>query len=156
MAIKNKIKQKIIEHPEFPVLAILLAIYLFMANYFAYPVAFDYPFLNTSGGSDPYFNYYVINYILTYHKQLIYTKIINYPVGTYNYRPPFYMWSVVFASYIFSPFVGLSKAAYFAFSESDAFYAALLIIPVYLITKEIFGKKAGLIAAFQKVLLKQV
>ncbi|WP_061950984.1 STT3 domain-containing protein [Acidiplasma cupricumulans] len=119
-----------------------------MANYFAYPVAFDYPFLNTSGGSDPYFNYYVINYILTYHKQLIYTKIINYPVGTYNYRPPFYMWSVVFASYIFSPFVGLSKAAYFAFSESDAFYAALLIIPVYLITKEIFGKKAGLIAAF--------
>ncbi|MEM0132179.1 STT3 domain-containing protein [Acidiplasma sp.] len=148
MAIKNKIKQKIIEHPEFPVLAILLAIYLFMANYFAYPVAFDYPFLNTSGGSDPYFNYYVINYILTYHKQLIYTKIINYPVGTYNYRPPFYMWSVVFASYIFSPFVGLSKAAYFAFSESDAFYAALLIIPVYLITKEIFGKKAGLIAAF--------
>ncbi len=147
MNTKTNIKEKILRHTEFPIVAILIAIYLFLANYFTWSVAFAYPFLNTSGGSDPYFNYHIVTYILHYHTQLIYTHIINYPVGSYNYRPPFYQWSVVFGAYVISPFVGLNKAAYFVFEESDAIYGALLIAPVYLITKEIFGKKAGIMSA---------
>ena len=147
MNTKANIREKILRHPEFPIVAILIAIYLFLANYFTWSVAFAYPFLNTSGGSDPYFNYFIVTYILHYHTQLIYTNAINYPAGTYNYRPPFYQWSVVFGAYVVSPFVGLGKAAYFVFEESDAIYGALLIAPVYLITKEIFGKKAGIMAA---------
>ena len=147
MSITDSIKEKINRYPEFPVILILLALYMFLANFFVWSEAFKDSYLNVSGGSDPYFNYYIVQYILSHHSQLIYTNGLAYPIGTSNLRPPFYQWSIVFVSYLLSPILGLHQAAYYAFMESDAFYGALLIIPVYLITKEIFGKKAGMLAA---------
>ncbi len=147
MSIKESFIGKIRNHPEVPVLIALFALYMFLANYFVWSLAFQDSFLNVSGGSDPYFNYYLVQYTLSTHSQLLHTILLNYPVGTVNARPPFYMWSVVFAGYVFSPIFGLKMAAYYAFLESDAFYGALLIIPVYLMAKAIFGKKAGMFAA---------
>ncbi len=147
MSITDNIKEKLSRYPEFPVLLMLVALYLFLANFFVWPEAFKDLYLNVSGGSDPYFNYYIVQYILQTHSQLISTTGLAYPLGTYNLRPPFYQWSIVFAAYLVSPIVGLTHGGYYAFMESDAFYGALLIIPVYLITKEIFGKKAGMLAA---------
>ena len=147
MSITDNIKEKISRHPEFPVLLLLFALYMFLANFFVWSEAFKDLYLNVSGGSDPYFNYYIVQYILSHHSQLIYTKGLAYPLGTHNFRPPFYQWSIVFTAYLLSPLLGLTHAGYYAFMESDAFYGALLIIPVYLITKEIFGKKAGMLAA---------
>ncbi len=147
MEITDRIKQNLTRHPEIPVLIGLLALYMFLSNFFAWSLAFQQSYLNVSGGSDPYFNYYLVQYILNTHTQLTHTILLNYPAGTVNPRPPFYQWSIVFAGYILSPFMGLKMGAYYAFQESDAFYGALLIIPVYLITKQIFGKKAGLFAA---------
>ena len=147
MEITDRIKQNLHRHPEIPVLIGLLALYMFLSNFFVWSLAFQESYLNVSGGSDPYFNYYIVQYILNTHTQLTHTILLNYPVGTVNARPPFYQWSIVFAGYILSPFMGLKMGAYYAFQESDAFYGALLIIPVYLITKQIFGKKAGMFAA---------
>jgi dolichyl-diphosphooligosaccharide--protein glycosyltransferase len=147
MEITDRIKQNIARHPEVPVLIALFALYMFLSNFFVWSLAFQDSYLNVSGGSDPYFNYYIVQYILHTHTQLTHTILLNYPVGTVNARPPFYQWSIVFAGYILSPFTGLKMGAYYAFQESDAFYGALLIIPVYLITKQIFGKKAGMFAA---------
>ena len=147
MEITDRIKQNLHRHPEIPVLIGLLALYMFLSNFFVWSLAFQNSYLNVSGGSDPYFNYYIVQYILNTHTQLTHTILLNYPVGTVNARPPFYQWSIVFAGYILSPFMGLKMGAYYAFQESDAFYGALLIIPVYLITKQIFGKKAGMFAA---------
>ncbi len=147
MEITDRFKQNIARHPEVPVLIALFALYMFLSNFFVWSLAFQGNYLNVSGGSDPYFNYYIVQYILNTHTQLTHTILMNYPVGTVNARPPFYQWSIVFAGYIVSPFVGLKMGAYYAFLESDAFYGALLIIPVYLITRQIFGKKAGLFAA---------
>ncbi len=147
MSITDSIKEKINRYPEFPVILILLALYMFLANFFVWSEAFKGSYLNVSGGSDPYFNYYIVQYILSHHSQLIYTNGLAYPIGTSNLRPPFYQWSIVFVSYLLSPILGLHQASYYAFMESDAFYGALLIMPVYLITKEIFGKKAGMLAA---------
>ena len=147
MEITDRFKQNIARHPEVPVLIALFALYMFLSNFFVWSLAFQDNYLNVSGGSDPYFNYYIVQYILNTHRQLTHTILLNYPVGTVNARPPFYQWSIVFAGYLVSPFIGLKMGAYYAFQESDAFYGALLIIPVYLITKQIFGKKAGLFAA---------
>ena len=147
MEITDRIKQNLNRHPEIPVLIGLLALYMFLSNFFVWSLAFQESYLNVSGGSDPYFNYYIVQYILNTHTQLTHTILLNYPVGTVNARPPFYQWSIVFVGYILSPFMGLKMGAYYAFQESDAFYGALLIIPVYLITKQIFGKNAGLFAA---------
>ena len=147
MEITDRIKQNINRHPEVPVLIGLFALYMFLSNFFVWSLAFQESYLNVSGGSDPYFNYYIVQYILNTHTQLTHTILLNYPVGAVNARPPFYQWSIVFAGYILSPFMGLKMGAYYAFQESDALYGALLIIPVYLITKQIFGKKAGMFAA---------
>ncbi|MEM0139436.1 MAG: hypothetical protein QXZ44_02330, partial [Ferroplasma sp.] len=147
MSIKENILGKVRNHPEVPVLIALFALYMFLSNFFVWSLAFQDSYLNVSGGSDPYFNYYLVQNILSTHSQLLHTTLLNYPVGTVNARPPFYMWSVVFAGYVLSPIFGLKMAAYYAFLESDAFYGALLIIPVYLMAKAIFGKKAGMFAA---------
>ncbi|KAA8922286.1 glycosyltransferase family 39 protein [Thermoplasma sp.] len=135
------------------ILGIIFVFYLFMANFFSWSQAFAYPFLNNSGGSDPYFNYYIIQYILTYHTQLLHELFLNYPVGSGNPRPPFFHWMIAFVATILSPIFGVYKAAYYAFAEFDAVFGALLIIPVYLMAKEAFGKKAGIIAAFLYALM---
>jgi asparagine N-glycosylation enzyme membrane subunit Stt3 len=147
MEITDRFKQNIARHPEVPILISLFALYMFLSNFFVWSLAFQDNYLNVSGGSDPYFNYYIVQYILNTHTQLTHTILLNYPVGTVNARPPFYQWSIIFAGYLISPFTGLKMGAYYAFLESDAFYGALLIIPIYFITKPIFGKKAGLFAA---------
>ncbi|BAB60377.1 TVG1271204 [Thermoplasma volcanium GSS1] len=135
-------------------LGLLVVFYLFVANYFSWSQAMQYPFLTNSGGSDPYFNYYIIQYILTYHTQLLHEIFLHYPIGSGNPRPPFFHWMIVFVATILSPIFGSAfKVAYYAFEEFDAVFGALLIIPVYLMAKEIFGKKAGIIAAFLYALM---
>ena len=153
MSLTASIKEKIKRYPEVPGLAALVIIYLFLSNFFAWNLAFAKEYLNFSGGSDPYFNYEIIQYILQYKAQLIHTIMLNYPIGTFNYRPPFFHWVVVFSAYVLSPIFGLHRAGYYSFMEFDAVFGALLIIPVYLITKEIFGKKAGLFAALLYTLM---
>ncbi len=134
-------------------LTILIALYLLLSNFFAWSQAFANLFFNTSGGSDPYFNYYIIQYILNYKVQLLHTIALNYPLGSGNPRPPFFHWMIVFIAVVLSPILGLNNAAYFAFNEFDAVFGALLIIPVYLIAKEAFGKKTGIVAAFLYTLM---
>ncbi|EQD77619.1 Oligosaccharyl transferase STT3 subunit family, partial [mine drainage metagenome] len=44
-------------------------------------------------------------------------------------------------------------AAYYAFMEFDAVFGALLIVPVYLLAKDVFGKKTGFLSAFVYTLI---
>ena len=105
MSITDSIKEKINRYPEFPVILILLALYMFLANFFVWSEAFKDSYLNVSGGSDPYFNYYIVQYILSHHSQLIYTNGLAYPIGTSNLRPPFYQWSIFLNSFIFKFYI---------------------------------------------------
>lgn len=132
---------------------ILVLLYLFLANYFSWNITFGagaggITTLPTSGGSDPYYNFRIILYILQYHVQLIHDPALAYPFGSTNPRNPFFHWLVVLVAEIMSVHMNVQTAAFYAFEELDAATGALLIIPVYLIAKEGFGKKAGLIAAF--------
>lgn len=133
-------------------IGILVLLYLFLANYFSWSITFGagsggISTLPTSGGSDPYYNFRIILYILQYHVQLIHDPALAYPFGSTNPRNPFFHWLVVLVAEIMSVHMNVQLAAYYAFEELDAAMGALLIIPVYLIAKEGFGKKAGLIAA---------
>ncbi|MHB1662604.1 MAG: STT3 domain-containing protein, partial [Thermoplasmataceae archaeon] len=133
---------------EFSIIAILVAIYLFIGNYFAWQQAFVGLLANVSGGSDPYFNYYIIQNIIATGHLLTYTQALNYPIGSGNPRNPFFHELLVFMAEILSPVIGVKAAAYYAFMEFDAVFGALLIIPVYLLAKDVFGKKTGLLSAF--------
>ncbi|EQD71127.1 oligosaccharyl transferase STT3 subunit [mine drainage metagenome] len=84
---------------------------------------------------------------------MIYDSTINYPLGTYNPRNPFFHILIVFVGVLGSPFSNTMTVAQLSFIEFDAIFGALLIVPVYLITKEVFGRKAGMLAAILYTLM---
>jgi len=140
-------------NPEVILLSLLMLIYLFIGTYFAVGVTFTNGVLNVSGGSDPYYNFRAIEYVLTTHHWLVFDSGLNYPVGSVDPRTPFFHWFVAFMAVLMSPFMNVMTAAKYVFLEFDAVFGALLIIPVYLIAKEVFGKRAGMIAAILYTLM---
>ncbi len=148
---------RIYKHSEVIIVGILVAFYLFLSNYYYWSATFVYgggiAALPTSGGSDPYYNFVVIQYILTHHTQLVFDPTLNFPLGTNNPRNPFFHWFIVLVAEILGPFMGTEQAAFYAFEEFDAVFGALLIIPVYLVTKEIFGRNAAAVSALLYTLM---
>ena len=142
------------KHVEYIVVGILMVFYLFVSNYFAWGPTFvtggGIAVLPTSGGSDPYYNWMNIVYFITYHHWIVFDPRMNYPIGTINPRNPFFHMLVIVVAETFGPIfhVGVETVAFYAFEELDAAFGAIMIIPVYLIGKEIFGRRGGLIGAF--------
>ncbi len=139
--------------PEVIVLPVLLLVYMILANIYAYPATFNGSSFPTSGGSDPYYNYRAIIYTLQYHTWLTHDNLLNYPLGANNPRTPLFHFFIILVSFILSPFVNIYQAASATLLEFDAVFGALLIVPVYLITKELFGKRAGLVGALLYTLM---
>jgi asparagine N-glycosylation enzyme membrane subunit Stt3 len=151
--ITQRFKTFLRETPEFSLLVILVLSYLFLANYFAWSATFVGGMQNFSGGSDPYYNFKSIIYFITTKHWMVYDTSINYPIGTYNPRNPFFHILLVYVGVLGSPFYNMTKIVEFSFLEFDAVFGALLIIPVYLMTKEVFGRKAGMLGAILYTLM---
>ncbi len=153
----STIQARLTRHADFLIIGILFVFYLFFANYYAWGLTFvnggGISTLPTSGGSDPYYNFYLILHFLSTGHWLVHDPSLNYPFGSTNPRNPFFHVMLVFVAEVLAPIFGAKMAAFYAFEEFDAVFGALLIIPVYLITKEIFGKKAGYLAAFLYTLM---
>lgn len=124
---------------------------LFLRTYFAYDLAtqFGTPYL-LGGGADSHYNARIINYIAENNHHLFVDPMRAYPlVGHENVRPPLYQWSVVLGGHLLAPLVGNpDKGIQLAFILSSGFWGAMTTVPVYLIGKKTFGKKAGLAGAF--------
>lgn len=122
---------------------------LFLRYYFSFDISTREGFL-LSGGSDSYYHKRCIDYAITTGHHLFKDPLLNYPGGAYNGRPPLYDWSVALAGMLLSPFFqgDVAIAVWYAFLFSTALWGALTIFPLYALTKEMFGKKAGLISAF--------
>ncbi len=138
--------------PEMIVILFLMIIYMFLGNYYSYSATFVGGF-STSGGSDPYYNLRVLDYIITNHHSLVYDYALNYPVGATNPRAPFYHWAIVFVAELLSPFLNAYTTAEVGLLEFDALVGAILIVPIYLIAAEAFGKKTGMVAAILYTLM---
>ncbi len=151
------LRAMVAKHTDFLVVGILFVFYLFFANYFAWGLTFvnggGISTLPTSGGSDPYYNFYLILHFLSTGHWLVHDPALNFPFGSTNPRNPFFHVMLVFVAEVLSPIFGAKMAAFYAFEEFDAVFGALLIIPVYLVTKELFGKRAGYISAFLYTLM---
>lgn len=154
---ESTVQARLARHADFIIVGILFVFYLFFANYYAWGLTFvnggGISTLPTSGGSDPYYNFYLILHFLSTGHWLVHDPSLNYPFGSTNPRNPFFHVMLVFVAEVLAPIFGAKMAAFYAFEEFDAVFGALLIIPVYLITKEIFGKKAGYLAAFLYTLM---
>jgi len=116
----------------------------------AYPVIQQYGALFTyGGGSDSYYHSRVMQYIIQTHTNLIHDSMLKFPVGAINPREPLFDWMNAILGIVFAPFFGgnaVNAGAWFLDLQAPL-WAALGVFPVYLIGREVLGKRAGLIAA---------
>jgi len=129
------------------IIALILLLALFLRSYYVYGLASDNGWL-MSGGSDSYYYHRLIDNAATTGEHLHRDPMLNFPDGARNPRPPLYTFSVAVPAVIFQPlFASLDDSVGFFFIMSSAFWGALTVIPVYLIAKEIFGRRTGYLAA---------
>jgi len=121
---------------------------LFMRSYFGYEMASHNGYI-VSGGSDSYYWQRIIDYSADTGKQLYWDPLINYPDGIRNPRPPLFSMSVVVPAVIAQDaFASLHDSLGWTFMWSTAFWGALTVVPTFFVGKEVFGRRAGLVAAF--------
>lgn len=130
-------------------LTAFFAIALFLRAYFNFGPSYSDGAFRWSG-TDPYYHLRVMEHILVTGEFLLFDRLINYPVGAINPRPAVFSWTTAAAAGLLTPFFGgdslraLNMTAMFA----PAVWAALTVIPVYLLAKTAFNRTAGLWAAF--------
>ncbi len=100
-------------------------------------------------GNDPYYHARIIEHLLEGKGYIRYDPMLAYPRVGVNPRPPLYEVCVAFIALIVNQFVhNLDWAVYFSGALFTSLAGALAVIPVYLLSKELFGRRAGYVAAF--------
>jgi asparagine N-glycosylation enzyme membrane subunit Stt3 len=131
---------------------ILLGIFLLaftLRSYLYYQVSFD-TWPPQIVGNDPSYHQRVINYVQEEKQHLRIDDLLNYPLSGGNPRPPLFDWSIVLFGYLLAPIFGMNveNSTWYAFQFAPVIWGALSVIPVYLLGKHTFGRRAGLMAAF--------
>lgn len=102
-------------------------------------------------GPDPYYNIRLVNTTVATGRFPYYTAndpLLAYPYGKSGGRPPLLSMSAIGFSYLLTPFMNEMNAVGYSMAFVPALFGALLVFPVYFIGKILFGRKAGLLAAF--------
>ncbi len=134
------------------ILVSIFALALFVRAFFAYDIALRD--LLVSGGSDAYYYAWINEYIAATGDHLVRDPNLNFPLGMNNPRPPVYAWSVTLSGLLIGYLQGSVEIGIWqSFLFSTALWGALTIFPTYFLAKEIFGRRAGLVAAFFIALL---
>ncbi|MEM0449260.1 MAG: carboxypeptidase regulatory-like domain-containing protein [Methanomassiliicoccales archaeon] len=131
------------------VLLFVVLLAFFIRSYFVWGPSVENGFL-VSGGSDSYYHQRVIDHISNTGQHLYIDPLLNYPGGMRNPRPPLFDWSVAVMGMIWSGLTGMavSDGTGLALITATAVWGALTCIPMYMIGREAFNRKAGLVAAF--------
>jgi dolichyl-diphosphooligosaccharide--protein glycosyltransferase len=121
---------------------------LFLRSYYYYTPATQDGFILS--GNDPYYHKRVVDYVQDTGSHITWDPLLSYPDGALNPRPPLFDWSIAILGLVLSPFFGgnTTVSTWQVMEFAPAFWGALTAIPVYLIGKEMFNKKVGLICAF--------
>ncbi len=129
------------------ILAMIMALAFFIRVYWAVGPSIEYGY-SVSGGSDSYYHERVLKYILDSKHQLLQDPMLNYPLGASNPRPPLFHWAIILGSMLFYPFMNAYDSAVLMLILFPAIWGTLTIIPLYLLGRESFNRKIGLVAAF--------
>ncbi len=128
------------------ILMVLFLIGLTLRSYYYYQESVESEV--ELSGNDPYYHKRVIDYVQDEKTHLVRDPLLGYPAKPHNPRPPLFDWSIAVEGLVFGTLFGsLGATTLFITQMTPSFWGALTIIPVYFLTKEYFGKKAGLWAA---------
>ena len=131
----------------FVVLMAVVLLAFLMRVVFVYGISTDGGFF-MSGGPDAAYHQRIIEYIVGTGTHLVIDPLLNYPNGLVNPNPPLMDWSVALSGMFLSLFgIPVNDAALWVLVMHTAVLGALSCIPVYLIAREAFGRRAGMVAA---------
>ena len=155
--IEKKPKRSIKNTWIFITLMVIFLLVLFFNTYYNYTSEVAY---NPDGegfekyylsGPDPYYNMRLVEETYKTGVYPFYSQsdpLLNYPLGRSGGRAPLLNMMALGFSRLLTPFMNEIDAIGLSMQFIPALFGALLIFPVYFIGKELFNKKAGLIAAF--------
>ncbi len=98
-------------------------------------------------GNDPWYHDRTIDHIFETGESLQFDPVINYPNGGVNPNPPLYDWTTALDAWFFDA-AGVNDAVGLALNLNVAIWGALIVIPVFLIANMMWGRTAGIWAAF--------
>ncbi|MGQ0797223.1 MAG: carboxypeptidase regulatory-like domain-containing protein [Methanobacteriota archaeon] len=137
-------------------LVLIFGFALFLRFYFVYGLAFTtlaptcdgQGTLPVSGGSDSYYWHRALCYSFETGKDLTFDAMLNYGPGLFNPRPPLFPWFSLLTGQLLTPIFGDPwLGVLYVFLASTGLFGALTVFPTYAVTKEAFGRRAGLVAA---------
>ncbi len=134
------------------VVATIVVLAFAIRTVFGLPTAIENGFA-PSGGSDSFYHLRIIEYVLENGRQLLRDPALNYPFGAGNPRPPMFQWSIAVAARMLQPFMDEEASLGYPFLLNTAFFGALTVIPIYLLARELAGRRAGYLAALFLALL---
>ncbi len=119
-----------------------------MREFFYYQISFN-TWPPNIVGNDPSYHKRVIDFVQEDYHHIRIDDLLNYPLSGGNPRPPIFDWSIALTGIAISPLFGfnVNASTWFVFQFAPTFWGAITIIPMYLLGKEIFGRKAGIMAA---------
>ncbi|MBR7152368.1 MAG: glycosyltransferase family 39 protein [Candidatus Methanomethylophilaceae archaeon] len=128
-------------------LAVIVVLTLLLRTVFTYGTSAGGDFA-LSGGSSSQYHLHVIESILSGSYAIGADAAVNYPLGGLNVYPPLLDFIAAgVASVLSMTGLGSTEAASAALGGLNPVIGALACIPVYLVAKEMFDKRAGVVAA---------
>lgn len=127
----------------------IMVMAFFIREYFYYKISFN-AWPPNIVGNDPSYHKRVIDFVQADLHHIHVDGLLNYPVSNVNPRPPIFDWSIAIMGFVISPLFGFNVDAstWYVYQFAPTIWGVLTLIPVYLLGKEVFGRKAGLMAAF--------
>ncbi|MFO1533637.1 MAG: STT3 domain-containing protein [Thermoplasmatota archaeon] len=100
-------------------------------------------------GNDPYYHHRTATNVVETGQNLNFDPAINYPEGRDNPNPPLWTWtSAALGVALQALHLGGPDYIGTALDVMVAFWGALCVIPIYMIGRDLWGRRAGLWAAF--------
>jgi asparagine N-glycosylation enzyme membrane subunit Stt3/protocatechuate 3,4-dioxygenase beta subunit len=102
-------------------------------------------------GPDPYYNMRLVENTVETGRFPYFSQndpLLAYPFGKSGGRAPLLVMSAIGFSKLLTPFMSEADAVGYSMQFVPALFGALLVFPIYFIGKTLFGRKAGLVAAF--------
>jgi asparagine N-glycosylation enzyme membrane subunit Stt3 len=98
-------------------------------------------------GNDPYYHDRSLRYLLETGENLNFDPAINYPEGRSNPNPPLFIWTTAPLAVALQA-SGAEDPTGTALNIMTGLWGALALLPVFMIARDLWGRSAGLWAAF--------